>query len=88
MGHMVSWMRKYAKAMSPVEFANVEILENLPPSWKTPNMGEVPRIQHLGDDKDKYCSVWQAAYTEKGQKWCSKTEQPNVNIGRDVFGRN
>lgn len=48
--HMVDWAKKTGKYFEPVKFGAVELMKNLPPSWVTDDMKEVPAFGH--DVKD------------------------------------
>lgn len=51
MGKMVKWAKEQGINFAPVEFKSVEVLKNMPPSWVTPSMTEVPAVEHTADDK-------------------------------------
>ena len=51
MGRMVKWAKEQGVNFAPVEFKSVEVLKNMPPSWVTPSMTEVPAVEHTADDK-------------------------------------
>ena len=50
MAEMVAWANKTGKYFEPVKFDAVELIKNLPPSWKTDDLKEVPAFLH--NDKD------------------------------------
>ena len=50
MVHMVKWAKETGKYFEPVKFDAVELMKNLPPSWKTDDLKEVPAFLH--NDKD------------------------------------
>ena len=47
---MVKWAKETGKYFEPVEFHAVEVRKNMPPSWITPGLKEVPAFHH--DQKD------------------------------------
>ena len=50
MAQMVTWAKETGKYFEPVRFHSVELMKNLPPSWMTDDLTEVPAFLH--DDKD------------------------------------
>jgi len=50
MAMMVQWAKETGKYFKPVEFEAVELKKNLPPSWDSPNLQEVPAFQHDARD--------------------------------------
>jgi UDP-glucose 4-epimerase len=48
--HMVDWAKKTGKYFEPVKFDAVEVLKNLPASWRTYNLKEVPAFMHNSND--------------------------------------
>jgi len=47
---MVAWAKAQGVHFAPVEFKSVEVLKNMPPSWVTPALTEVPAVEHTADD--------------------------------------
>ena len=54
MRQMVEWAKKTGKYFKPVVFDAVEVKRDMPPSWVTPGMKEVPAFHH--DVKDNILS--------------------------------
>ena len=50
MSQMVTWAKETGKYFEPVKFSAVELMKNLPPSWMTADLREVPAFLH--NDKD------------------------------------
>jgi len=51
MKRMVERAKEQGLNSPPVEFKSVEVLKNMPSSWVTPGMTEVPAVEHTADDK-------------------------------------
>ena len=52
MKQMVKWAKDTGKYFEPVEFKSVEILQNLPSSWRSSETIEVPAFSHgIKDNK-------------------------------------
>jgi len=50
MAQMVTWAKETGKYFEPVKFDAVELMRNLPPSWKTEGLKEVPAFEHNEND--------------------------------------
>ena len=50
MAQMVTWAKSTSKYFEPVKFSAVELLKNIPPSWMTDDLKEVPVFLHSGKD--------------------------------------
>ena len=47
---MVAWAKETGKYFEPVKFDAVEVMRNLPPSWMTDHLKEVPAFEHNEND--------------------------------------
>ena len=52
MKRMVERAKEQGLNSPPVEFKSVEVLKNMPTSWVTPGMTEVPAVEHTADDNE------------------------------------
>ena len=50
MSFMVTWAKETGKYFVPVKFDAVEVMRNLPRSWKTDGLKEVPAFEHNEND--------------------------------------
>ena len=48
MARTVKWVKTTGLTFAPVEFNSVEVLKNMPASWITPALMEVPAVEHTG----------------------------------------
>lgn len=55
MAEMVAWAKRTGKYFEPVKFDAVELMKNLPPSWMTDDLKEVPAFSH--NDRDNVIEV-------------------------------
>ena len=55
MHEMVQWAKKTGKYLNPVEFSAVEVKKNLPRSWLTADLQEVPALHH--DMRDNHIEL-------------------------------
>lgn len=47
---MVAWVKQHGGQFSPVLFKAVEVLQNLPPSWRTSGLQQVAAVEHSEQD--------------------------------------
>jgi hypothetical protein len=47
---MVHWAKNIGIHSRPIDFHSVEVLKNMPPSWVTEDMKEVPAFGHTAAD--------------------------------------
>merc|ERR1711862_994688 len=67
----VAWYRSKGKFFKPVEFASVEVIAQMPPSWVREDLLERPvcegsrvRMEAIDDDRDTTASVCDASRGE------------------------